>query len=276
MSPAVPPGVVALLLSIAGASVTKIVLTRGLALMERAEFVRPNFRGQAVPTGAGVIIALIYASLLLLWQIVFPSPLVPVLSFVTVAMALVGFVDDVLGDKRTQGLAGHVRLLLGGGLSTGGVKAVFGGVVGLAASAAVVDGVYTVIVGAVVIALSANAVNLLDLRPGRAVKAAVILGVVLYGVSSGAPVWPYVLPLLAVLVVYAPFDLQARAMLGDAGANTLGALLGVAATAALSATALTVFAVGLAVLHVWAERGSISRTIDRVPVLKVLDEWGRR
>lgn len=276
MNGPVAPGVISVLISMVGAGVAGLLLPRGLALMARAGFMLPNFRGQAVPAAAGIIIALIYASCLSLWAVASPAPIVQTLSFVTVAMALVGFVDDVLGDKETQGLAGHVRLLLAGGLTTGGIKAVFGVIVSVAASAAVTDGLFAFVMGTAVIALSANAVNLLDLRPGRAVKGAIVFAAGLYVVSMGALVWPYLLPLMAVLLVYAPYDLQARAMLGDTGANTVGALLGVAAAASFTPAGLTVLLAALAALHVWAERGSISRTIERVPVLKALDEWGRR
>lgn len=253
----------------------RAVLPRALAVIADAGFVQRNYRGDLVPSSAGAIVALIYVSVLLGWHVLAPDRLLTSLGLLVAAMALLGFVDDVWGDKRTQGLLGHLQLLLTGGLSTGGVKAVCGIIVSFAAARSVVDDWYTVIVGAFVIALSANAVNLLDLRPGRAVKGSVVATGLLFVFSATAPVWMYVMPLVAVLVAYVPHDLQARAMMGDAGANPVGAAIGLAATVALSPAALALTAAALVLLHVVAERASISRIIEEIPALKYLDELGR-
>ncbi|MFS8524624.1 MAG: hypothetical protein FWJ83_07140, partial [Limnochordales bacterium] len=173
-------------------------------------------------------------------------------------------------------LRGHMGLLLRGRLSTGGLKAAFGGVTGLGAAAVLRDGAAGLLLGALVIALASNAVNLLDLRPGRAVKGAALLAAALAGVSPDRQAWLYTLPLWGALAAYAPYDLRARAMMGDAGANAVGAAVGAAAAAALSLRGLGAAAAFLVLLHVWAERGSISAAIERVPLLRRLDELGRR
>ena len=63
---------------------------------------------------------------------------------------------------------------------------------------------------AVLISLSANALNQLDTRPGRALKA-FLLGSLVVGRPSRRA--------LAIAVLIAPYDLREMAMLGDAGAN---------------------------------------------------------
>lgn len=250
-------------------------MPKALHVVRAAGFVRPNFRGDLVPASAGVVIALVYTSALLLWQAVLPGTLPVQLALSATAMALVGFVDDVWGDSATRGFVSHVRLLLRGGLSTGGVKAVFGAVVAAAAARGAGGGLLTTLLGGLVIALAANTVNLLDVRPGRALKGALFLHGALWAASWTSPVWPYVLPLWGCLAAYGPYDLRARAMLGDAGANCIGAVAGVAAVHALGPTALSLAALLLVGLHVVAERFSITAVIERVPALKRLDEWGR-
>ena len=109
------------------------------------------------------------------------------------------------------------------------------GALGLACGALVRrSGVVDKVLAGVVVAGAANAVNLLDLRPGRAVKAA--------RCWLPDPVWCAGPPprttaarivlgaaALGAAIALLPEDLGERAMLGDAGANALGALLGVAA-----------------------------------------------
>ena len=71
-------------------------------------------------------------------------------------------------------------------------------------------------------------------------------------------------------------DLGERAMLGDAGANALGALLGVAAAAGLSRPARVALLAGIAGLTAAREKVSFTAVIERTPALRWLDMLGRR
>jgi hypothetical protein len=64
-------------------------------------------------------------------------------------------------------------------------------------------------------------------------------------------------------------------MLGDAGANALGAMLGVAA-AGLSRPARIVLLAGIAGLTAASEKVSFTKVIARTPALNWLDMLGRR
>jgi len=116
--------------------------------------------------------------------------------------------------------------------------------------------------GAVLVGLAANAVNQLDTRPGRALKAYLALAVPLR-----APVG------LAVLVT--PYDLREMAMLGDAGSNSLGALLGLRSVGRLTGPGRYAAIAALAALTALGERTSLGRLIERTPVLREVDAWGR-
>jgi UDP-N-acetylmuramyl pentapeptide phosphotransferase/UDP-N-acetylglucosamine-1-phosphate transferase len=200
-----------------------------------------------------------------------------------------GAVDDRFGDRSVQGLRGHLRSLVRDRrVTTGLVKAVGGAAFGLAL-AAWVDAprpggetaarAGTVLLGGVLIALSANAVNLLDLRPLRAIKGfGVYLGIVLALAALLAParlpglVW-LALPVGA-LAAYVPIEARCRAMLGDTGANALGAAAGVAAVWGLPWTAQLVLVIALGGLHLFAERRSITAALAVHPWLDRLDRWG--
>ena len=117
--------------------------------------------------------------------------------------------------------------------------------------------------GAVLVALAANFLNQLDTRPGRALKAYLALAVPLR-----APVG------LAVLV--APYDLREMAMLGDAGSNALGALLGLRSVERLTGRGRYTAIAALAGLTALGERTSLGSLIEQTPGLRELDGWGRR
>ena len=71
-------------------------------------------------------------------------------------------------------------------------------------------------------------------------------------------------------------DLAERSMLGDTGANALGAALGLATVLTVSGTARNVVFVVLLVLTLLSEVVSFSKVIRRVPPLHLIDRLGRR
>jgi hypothetical protein len=174
-----------------------------------------------------------------------------------------------------RGWRGHGAAALRGELSTGSVKAV--GSLGLALLAMSYLGLSNArwLLAAGVLVLATNAFNLLDLRPGRSTKAFVLLGV---GLTAGSadvrPLW--VLGLLAApALVAGVYDLRERAMLGDTGANLLGALAGLWLVLTLSGTGQLIALALLALVTLYGELRSISALIERTPGLRQLDAWGR-
>jgi UDP-N-acetylmuramyl pentapeptide phosphotransferase/UDP-N-acetylglucosamine-1-phosphate transferase len=194
---------------------------------------------------------------------------------------LVGGYDDLAGARpdqvRDKGLAGHLRALREGRVSAGAVK-----VAGIGAAAAVaavltrrgrgpgavVDGVLTT----GLVAGTANLVNLLDLRPGRAGKAAALAGAATLGGPAGGLVAG---PLGATLAVL-PDDLGERVMLGDAGANAVGALLGLRLAAVPGRTPRAALLAAIVALTLASEKVSFTEVIEATPGLRELDRLGRR
>jgi len=117
--------------------------------------------------------------------------------------------------------------------------------------------------GALLVALSANALNQLDTKPGRALKAYLAAAIVV-----DAPV--------ALAVLLAPYDLREMTMLGDGGSNGLGALLGLSSVNRFTGRGRWVAIGALAGLTFLGERRSLGELIERTPMLREVDAWGRR
>ena len=179
----------------------------------------------------------------------------------------VGAYDDASGARHphAKGFRGHASALRQGRVTGGAVKVLGIGATGLLAGRLLGRASATdLLVRGAVVAGSANLVNLLDLRPGRALKAGSAAALAL-----GQPG-----PAAAALALL-PEDLGEQTMLGDAGANALGAVLGLALLDRHPARARSALA-GLVVLTAASEVVSYSRVIDAVPPLRWVDRLGRR
>ncbi|MFB9378872.1 hypothetical protein ACFFKU_00050 [Kineococcus gynurae] len=199
-----------------------------------------------------------------------------------------GALDDLTEASEdraagTKGLRGHLGALRRGRLTTGALKVLGIGATGLLAAALTPGGraaggrhrvtvraTALLLVDAGVVAGSANLLNLFDLRPGRALKVALLTAAVLPGAGRvpGAAVAGAAVALL-------PDDLAGRSMLGDTGANALGALLGVGVLAGLAPRGRVLVLAGLTGLTLLSERVSFSAVIAATPGLRELDAWGR-
>jgi UDP-N-acetylmuramyl pentapeptide phosphotransferase/UDP-N-acetylglucosamine-1-phosphate transferase len=195
------------------------------------------------------------------------------------AAGALGAYDDLAEHQVRKGLAGHLGALARGEVTTGAVKVLGLGVSGLAASALVrttpggsrASRIVDLLAGGAVVAGSANLANLLDLRPGRALKATLLAAPCI-----GPAGWPVGAAAAGAAAGLLPDDLAERTMLGDTGANAAGAVLGVAALAGLGRRSRWALLAGLVGLTMASERISFTAVIDRTPVLRQIDAWGRR
>jgi hypothetical protein len=175
-------------------------------------------------------------------------------------------------DKPDKGLHGHLAAVRQRRLSTGAVKAAGIGLLAIVGAGAVTRTPLDRLVCAGVIAGTANLLNLLDLRPGRALKSGLLVGAPLLRGPAGAMVAGPLGAMCALL----PDDLGERVMIGDTGANPLGAVLGLRLAAGGGPRwRAGVFGVVLA-LNLASEKISFTRVIAGTPVLRELDRLGRR
>jgi len=248
---------------------------------------RANYRARQLPFPFGLLVlAAALPTLVLLALIerlasiqVLSSKLIPIGAYVFGVICL-GLIDDAFGDRPggspgPRGWRGHGMATLRGELSTGTLKAV--GSLGLALLVTDFMPLSTGrwLLASAVLVLATNAFNLLDLRPGRASKAFVLLGA---GLTLGAmdlrPLWALGL-FAAPALVAGLYDLRERAMLGDTGANLLGALAGLWLVLTLSGTGQLLALTLLLALTIYGELRSISALIEKIPGLRALDSWGR-
>ena len=225
-------------------------------LCPELKLVRPNFQNKEIPAATGLSFLLPLACFPLLW---------PALAF-----GMLGLADDLWGNRSVGGFRGHLRSLFAGKPTTGALKLFGGGLIALGYAWFLFPGQWLqVAVAASVIALSANTLNLLDLRPGRAFFGfgALLLPALILAPALFLPLWP----LLIVLAIEWWADSRAQAMLGDTGSNLLGALAGVFAVHSLPLTLQAVILVLLLALNLIAERVSITATIEKTPWLRWLD-----
>lgn len=248
-------------------------------ILKRAGRAEPNFRGDEIPTSFGALIAIWAIPMLLTDRWLFPDRREERISWVVCAagFGLLGWIDDVWGDKKVKGLRGHLRSLIRGRrITTGLVKAVGGLLVAfwLARSLAP-ENLIRIGLMTLVIALSSNAMNLLDLRPGRAggvfLCVAIIILVTLFR-HAGTLFVPGLLYLILPALLVWERDSRASVMMGDTGSAILGGTLGLSVCLYAVLPIQIVVCLLLIAFHVFTERRSLTQLIERVLLLKWLDE----
>lgn len=267
-----------LVLLLVGVGVSVISIPMVKYMLESCGLIRKNYRGEMIPVGMGIafIPALMVNSAILTYFNIEHDRLllIFVLLFAVMAMAFAGIMDDAIGNRDVTGLKGHFLSIFKGRLTTGGFKAVLGGFIGIVVSAAVADNILGVVVGTLVVALATNFMNLLDLRPGRAIKVYLIISILVLIFAGDFNRQLYML-LLPGVVSYFIFDLKALSMMGDAGSNVLGVFIGVMIVISFSIQVQLVCLVGLIAIHVLTEKYSLTKLIEQNSVLNFIDKLGR-
>jgi UDP-GlcNAc:undecaprenyl-phosphate/decaprenyl-phosphate GlcNAc-1-phosphate transferase len=283
----VSAGLLAWCLLLSGGLLAALVLERAAApVLEAPALRRTNYRGHELATAGGLVIVL--AVLVVegartalaefgVGEELSDSLLRSTVLFACFAFAFLGLIDDLLGTEADRGFRGHLGALASGRLTTGAMKLFGGGVVAIVLTAAPgeVSG-RRLLADAALVALAANLGNLLDRAPGRTLKVGLLLYVPIALAAGTSPVGLALAPVVGAAAGLVPADLGERLMLGDTGANLLGAVLGLAVVLETSRPVRTGVLVVLVILNLAAERVSFSTVIDRTPVLRHLDRWGRQ
>lgn len=274
----------------AGVVATRYVLREVRTSPAAPALERTNFRGRTVTLAAGPALAVGAATAGALGAGSAPAGAAALLA--GVGAGAVGLYDDVVGarpeQKTAKGFAGHLAALREGRVTAGLVKIAGVGAAGLGAAAllaadprvaahprrqraGVLGRGLDVLLGAGVVAGTANLLNLLDLRPGRALKSGLLLGAPL----TGGPYGGIAAGAVGAAGALVREDLDERVMLGDSGANALGALLGVSLAARTGPLGRAGVLAVLAALTAASEKVSFTQVIQRTPGLRELDALGR-
>ena len=273
------------LLALGAAAVAAIAthwLTSGL--IPTSKLLRRNHRGVPIPTGlgmavlVGVSIAVGFVAFVHAVAPRAPSPSFALLGSLGVLIlgfgfGILGLFDDV-ADQPERGWRAHLPALMHGRLTPGALKIVGGGTLAFIFGSLGSSSFGWTVIHTLIIALMANLFNSLDVRPGRAGKVYLLAAIPLTILGEGLLV-----PLSATLgavAAFLMFDLRERAMLGDAGSNAIGAILGGAIIGADPPTWLLAGLLGLLVaLTAVAEGPTLSAWIDRIGPLRSFDRAGR-
>lgn len=288
--------------------------------IKASQWERTNFHGATVSLRGGVAMAGASVASAAVASALSDQPRAALGGVVaSLGGGLAGYIDDVDqgahdGGKVAKGLKGHLGALAHGQVTTGVIKIAGIGASALAASALVgskatsVGGkVSDLALNTVLIAGTANLANLLDLRPGRALKATVLVATPLSYFSCAAaktPAWEtsatasgavasetpaapasasgasaqrlLASGLNAAAITALVEDLQETTMLGDTGANAAGALLGTSLAANDSWKLRLGATLGVVGLILASEKVSFSKVIAANPALNWLDQLWRR
>ncbi len=234
----------------------------------------PALLGGPLAYGALAALAFLVVMAASGWGAARVGPVGASVALLVAIMEVAGSWDDRRGEEAFRGFAGHIEAARSGRLSGGLVKVLAGALAGLTAGALVSEG-RAIVETALLVALGANLVNLLDRAPGRAAKTSLLLAAPL--AAFGHPLWTLAAAgLIGGLLGSVLVDLREEAMLGDAGANPLGAVIGLGLALSLPEPGRLLALAVLIALNAASERWSFSHVIEATSWLRALDRWGRR
>lgn len=248
---------------------------------------RPNYRTRDIPVVGGLVLlagALAgEVGLAISYLLESTGHSIPVflsrdhwgLLVLSLGFFALGLADDLAGAGHARGFKGHLTALARGELTGGAMKALGGAALAFVVAALWEHQLARALLDTALICLSANLLNLLDLRPGRASKVFLVVWVAIAAAAWGSAWMVLTVPLAAAALVWLGPDLKERGMLGDAGANLLGAVLGGGIALTFGLRGRLIVLIALAAVTLAAERWSLSTAIDAVFPLRWLDRLGR-
>lgn len=247
-------------------------------MLETSGLLKQNYKGEMIPISMGIcfIPAMLINASILSYGNIDSMRLIKilVLLFGMMSMAFAGFLDDCLGSRKESGLMGHFKALIKGKLTTGAFKAILGGLIGLIVSSIMYNTVLEIVVGTLIIALSTNFMNLLDLRPGRAIKVYLFISVLIFLFSStfNKELMMIIVP---AVIAYFYYDLKAISMMGDAGSNVIGISIGIFFVIFFGFEVQVAWLILLIVIHFITEKYSLTKLIEKNAALDFIDKLGR-
>lgn len=263
-----------IVLTLLGFAGTKLITPYFEGMIREAGLERKNYLGDNIPVSMGISFLpfiLINCTIILYFK---SMDFAGQYMFAIMAMSFVGIIDDIIGNRDSSGFKGHFKALFRGRLTTGAFKALFGGFVAVFVSVSVSKDILDIVLNTLLIALSANFFNLMDLRPGRAIK------VYFASCMMLMPLLPEPVRLLAAgsispVAAYFARDIKARAMMGDVGSNAIGVSVGVIMVFGLEGHCKVAALAILLFIHILAEKYSITRIIEKNRLLDYIDKIGR-
>ena len=256
-----------------------------------AVFERLNYRHHRLPTAVGVLISIVLVTVVgaqtlaadVLRRLFGPSvngwdhlsTIGSTAAALALGFSLLGLLDDIGGVGESGGFRGHVSALFDGRITTGLIKMVCGPVVAVTVLAGAEAGLTRagLLRDAALICLAANLANLFDRAPGRTNKVAQF-GFVALVAATTAPILAPIAVAVGAAGGLLAGDLREELMLGDAGSNALGAVIGLGIVSTTSETVRLAGVGVLALANLASEFVSFTKIIDGIAPLRRLDRLG--
>ncbi|AOY77083.1 glycosyltransferase [Clostridium formicaceticum] len=269
--------IVSIIVMIVSIFVTRITMPYMMRMLMKANVVGKNYKGDTIPIGMGITFIPVMLCNFFLMILLLKDLQEVIFIFLTgiTTMGFAGIIDDLIGNKSASGFKGHFSRFFKGELTTGMLKAGVGGVIAFMISWIYSVGIIEFFINAFVIALFTNLLNLLDLRPGRALKTYLFIAVIFLVIGIAGITKMILFSIIGYCIGYLPQDLKARSMMGDVGSNTLGITLGIITIISFSIKVKVVLLILLLLVHTISEKYSLSKVIKSNYILNYLDELGR-
>ncbi|WP_058485302.1 MraY family glycosyltransferase [Defluviitalea phaphyphila] len=235
-----------------------------------------NYKKKEIPVGTGILILLstIISSFFLLF-----ITNEPIMYFIYLfGFSLIGFagiLDDLVGENNIKGLKGHFGKMFKGELTSGGLKALIGGISSLFVAFSFSMDVFDLFINTLLISLFINAMNLFDVRPGRTIKVFIMISIIIWILSKNPDRFLTIL-LIGSIIPVIKGELREEYMLGDVGSNILGYTLGFTSAISLNLYTKIFFVMILILIHILGEITSITFLINKNPLLRYIDKLGQK
>ena len=234
-----------------------------------------NYQGKEIPSIMGISLifsVVVVATIWLALQGGRDSTFIYIV-FGCAFMGLVGTIDDVIGNHQSKGFKGHILYFLKGKVTTGVLKMLAAAVVAGSMSILISNSMIEILINFLLISLVTNFINLLDTRPGRAMKGFLLITILSILTRQFLNVHAIV---VGAVLAYWPIDLSAKGMLGDTGANFLGIVLGISLAMQNNMWMKGIYVLIFLLLNLASEKVSFSKVIEQNAALRFLDDIGRR
>ena len=244
--------------------------------LKNGGLVMENYRERVIPYGYGLIFGINLIIILVLGALIetYNVKLSTRLIILVLTMTLIGIIDDTLGQKEFQGFKGHLyALFFEFRLTTGVLKMILSFIITFYLFFYWHANLLSAIIATLIVLLAANFINLLDVRPGRALKGFIVLLGLSFLFQSNIFL---LIPILIMVLFSLPVDLKAKGMMGDVGANVLGAVWGFLFIINASRLEQVLILCGLIIINLYSEICSLSQLIANNRVLNFLDHLGRK
>lgn len=266
-------------------AITLLLLLGTRELFDSLTLKRENYRGALIPSALGgiIVITIIVVELGMVlmvrtgaleenWNVWWDYSFMVLIS----GIALLGLIDDIGGRERVSGFRGHILAIGRGRITSGFIKAGAGFALSMIAVNVFSNSLGELFLNTFLVALTINLINLLDKRPGRAIKGFWLLYVVVVITNRGldSTFLNQSASVLASSLVLFPGDMRERFMLGDTGSNVLGATVGLGLALGLANWPKLGFVLALLLLNVLSEFYSFSRAIERSSIIRFIDRLG--